>query len=76
MSEHTKEPSRFGLIIGKFNNSGKIESVCGFGVRDDGDYVSLSDYRTIEAQLAESQRQNAELRDLCMEVYSDHKGMI
>jgi len=51
MSEHTKEPSRFGLIIGKVNNSGKIESVCGFGVRDDGDYVSLSDYRTIEAQL-------------------------
>ena len=28
----------------------------------------------LEAQLAESQRQNAELRDLCMEVYSDHKA--
>jgi len=25
-------------------------------------------------QLAESQRQNRELRDLCMEVYSDHKA--
>ena len=53
----------------------QIKDKCAF---DNGELIQVcfadEEITRLTEQLAESQRQNKELRDLCMEVYSDHKA--
>ena len=51
-TKHTRKITRFGVVMGTASHTAAF----GFGVREDGNYVLLSDYAELEAQ-------NKELRE-------------
>ena len=56
MSDTARKITRFGMVMG----TQKYDAAFGFGVREDGNYVSLSDYAELEAQLEASQQREEE----------------